>query len=305
MTPDSQFPPVAALTGLTLTIEQDGDQFTARAELPDDVSEDDLTRTSYHPGDAVKNLYDGVVYLARNGDVNDDQEQRGERAASIIPDAPGVLSAEYIPENHQVFVEHETLDFSTYDIVAEFCGLTEEYWSISYSRNNGAVLRIEYTVDPFAPPVTDEDWARIKEDIRSRTWEETIPPSATFDYLIELAQEPSDEQEIVRNPRIKNAAPRLSGTEVNALHVYALVTERGYAPDELVNNTALPYDVTEDDIEFMVEYVGENLPEEAAEYIDQHHTIGGSEPGTSFTELLDDVGLGRDEDGDGGDGSSE
>lgn len=279
--PDS---PESILTDTTFTVERVNDQYRAVADLPVDAPLDELKYQGYHIETVLPELHHGVHLLDQYGDVNADMHERGERAADLAREAPGVLDATYSEPVRELVVTHETMQTDTYSELTLFAGLRESHCWVSHDREHGPVFVVEYDVRPFAPPFPDTaTWDDLGGELREKAADECLLDSLRFEHVIALAGEVPAEQALVTHPDVMDGAPRLAGTECNAFHVYTLVAVRGGDPEDVIEHVYPELAVA--DVEFIVARVAAEYKDEAEEYAKRSVTRRESDEWVPLDEL--------------------
>lgn len=248
------------------SVEQLGDRHSREYEVTVDLEslpgdETELVHTARTLEDALAESSRAVQSIRRYGGVNDDQQTRGQQAATILEDVSGVVKAEYHDLSKEVWITTTTFDTDSWSELVFFAGLEESWWYLDHHRDHGIVLEIEYSVRPHAPPFPDDAWEEMTERLHEKE------PLETSDATLpaELYHEYAGEREVVTNPSIMDGQPRIAGTEALAYHVYYL----SQTHDDLMDTIQRVYPrLDEKDVDVALAYARNHL-NEAEAYIDE------------------------------------
>lgn len=265
-------------------VQTEGGNHARKFEVQVDLSQydgerDELVHEARTLERALRDVAEGVDYVFKYGNVDDNPAVRGRRFVRAVYDHPAVVEAQYRPPG-EVWLSTTTMDTDLWGELAMFAGLEEYWWRLDHDRDHGIVLDLEYRIRPFAVPAPDDAWA----DARERFHDEDPHPASDTERAADLRDEYDGEKEVVRNPAIKDGSPRLAGTGVLAYHVYYL-DKTNDDLQEAVNRIYPTLD--ERDVAVAMEYAREHQ-EEAEQYVEEQ--VAGNE---RLRELL---GTGQTED---------
>lgn len=244
--------------------------------------DNELQYTTRKPEQGVSEVATAITYADTYNGINVDRHSRANHVATVLQDAPAIIDVTYTPEIPELCVTHDTLRSDYYDNVLFLGGLEENHWWISFDRDNGLTLTIEYRISQFAPVVSDTAWEDLHDAVKNKTRETELIPTDSFCTPLVLFEEYDGTQDIVTHPDI--TGHRLAGTLHSAEHAYYLVEYRDADIDQVVEHVFL--DLSTDEVEFLVSWAETNIPQKELEkYAKEKHALTSDDTETQNINL--------------------